>query len=122
MVPQSAAPLGAGHPTNVSGTLFAVRVPGHVSAGRSEPEVTKMEPDHSVGQTSSQDNAVEATSTPDDLPVRPGAGSPTTGSAPPVKPSDASENTQGNEVSNEDMEPSDASESNPDPADSQRTS
>ena len=83
------------------------------------PEVTKMEPQHSVGQASSQDNAVEATSTPDDLPVRPADG---TGGPPPVKPSDASENTQGNEVSNEDMEPSDTSESNPDPADSQRTS
>lgn len=82
-----------------------------------------MEPAHSVGQASSQDNAVEATSTPDDLPVRPGGGSSTgTSGAPPVKPSDASDNTQGNEVSNEDMEPSDASESNPDPADSQRTS
>lgn len=78
-----------------------------------------MEPQHSVGQASSQDNAVEATSTPDDLPVRPSTGP--SGSAP-VKPSDASENAQGNEISNEDMEPSDASESNPDPADSQRTS
>ncbi|WP_313697111.1 hypothetical protein [Achromobacter sp.] len=81
-----------------------------------------MEPVHSVGQASSQDNAVEATSTPDDLPVRPGGGPEDTGGAPPVKPSDASDNTQGNEVSNEDMEPSDASESNPDPADSQRSS
>lgn len=81
-----------------------------------------MEPDHSVGQASSQDNAVEATSTPDDLPVRPGGGAQGTGGAPPVKPSDASDNTHGNEVSNEDMEPSDASESNPDPADSQRSS
>lgn len=81
-----------------------------------------MEPDHSVGQASSQDNAVEATSTPDDLPVRPGGAAQGTGGEPPVKPSDASDNTQGNEVTNEDMEPSDASESNPVPADSQRSS
>ncbi|WBX90990.1 hypothetical protein [Achromobacter mucicolens] len=73
-----------------------------------------MEPKHAVGQASAQDNAVEATSTPDDLPVKPGA--------QPVKPSDASENAQGNEVRNEDMEPSDASESTPDPAGSQRSS
>ena len=69
---------------------------------------------------------MEATSTPDDLPVRPAGGgaggSADTGGAPPVKPSDASDNAQGNEVSSEDMEPSDASESNPDPAESQRTS
>lgn len=101
------------------GTGFAVRVHGHVPLAAANPKVEKMEPQHSVGQASSQDNAVEATSTPDDLPVRPSAG---TSGAPPVKPSDASENAQGNEVSNEDMEPSDASESNPDPAESQRTS
>lgn len=79
-----------------------------------------MEPQHSVGQASSQDNAVEATSTPDDLPVKPSAGH--SGGASPVNPADASDNAQGNEVRNEDMEPSDASESNPDPASSQRTS
>ncbi|WP_152384487.1 MULTISPECIES: hypothetical protein [Achromobacter] len=78
-----------------------------------------MEPRHSVGQASSQDNAVEATSTPDDLPVKPSDGK---AGAQPVKPSDASENAQGNEIRNEDMEPSDASESNPDPAGSQRSS
>jgi len=89
---------------------------------RRQSKVTKMEPRYSVEQPASQDNAVEATSTPDDLPVRPAGGSEDTGGAPPVKPSDASDNAQGNEVSSEDLEPSDASESNPDPAESQRTS
>ncbi len=93
--------------------------PATIPLAAAHPEVTKMEPQHSVGQASSQDNAVEATSTPDDLPVKPTDGK---SGAQPVNPTDASENAQGNEVRNEDMEPSDASESNPDPAGSQRSS
>ncbi|TQJ98197.1 hypothetical protein FBY20_5001 [Achromobacter sp. SLBN-14] len=62
---------------------------------------------------------MEATSTADDLPVKPSDGKP---GGQPVKPSDASENAQGNEIRNEDMEPSDTSESNSDPAGSQRSS
>lgn len=37
------------------------------------------------------------------------------GGHPPVSPDDASENTQGNEVREEDLEPSDATESDPHP-------
>ena len=67
-----------------------------------------MEPKTSVGKPSFQDNAVEATSTPDDLPPGPAEGRGGAASAPPpVKPSDASENAQGNEIRDEDMEPSD---------------
>ncbi len=72
-----------------------------------------MEPKTSAGQGSFQDNSVEATSTPDDVPTRPQEEKEETGEkggAKPVKPSDASENTQGNEVRDEDMEPSDDSE------------
>lgn len=48
------------------------------------------------------------TSTPDDLPeAPPGEKGGAVGGPAPVKPSDASENTQGNEVKDEDMEPSD---------------
>ncbi|OAE50034.1 hypothetical protein DBL07_02240 [Achromobacter mucicolens] len=119
MVPQRAGSWEECEIGQLAGTGFAVRVIGHDLLAEAHPEVTKMEPQHSVGQASSQDNPVEATSTPDDLPVRPADGTP---GAQPVNPSDASENAQGNEVRNEDMEPSDASESNPDPADSQRSS
>lgn len=78
-----------------------------------------MEPRNSDGQASSQDNAVEATSTPDDLPVRPADGK--RGQAP-VQPSDASDNAQGSEVRDEDLEPSDATADDPAPADTKRTS
>ncbi|MCP2513346.1 hypothetical protein M5J07_00260 [Achromobacter mucicolens] len=119
MVPQRTASWEALEIRHSPGTAFAVCFFGHASLAAAHSKVTKMEPRHSVGQASSQDNAVEATSTPDDLPVKPSDGKP---GGQPVKPSDASENAQGNEIRNEDMEPSDASESNPDPAGSQRSS
>ncbi|SEI47997.1 hypothetical protein [Achromobacter sp. NFACC18-2] len=82
-----------------------------------------MEPKNSVGQAPSQDNAVEATSTPDDLPVRPADHK---GAHAPVRPSDASDNAQGeevsDEVSDEDLEPSDATADDPVPGDAKRTS
>jgi len=118
MVPQRNPSLEACEIRHSPGTPFAVCVLGHASLAAAYSKVTKMEPRHSVVQASSQDNAVEATSTPDDLPVKPSDGK---AGAQPVKPSDASENAQGNEIRNEDMEPS-ASESNPDPAGSQRSS
>lgn len=119
MVPQRTASWEALEIRHSPGTAFAVCLFGHASLAAAHSKVTKMEPRHSVGQASSQDNAVEATSTPDDLPVKPSDGKP---GGQLVKPSDASENAQGNEIRNEDMEPSDASESNPDPAGSQRSS